>query len=59
MLAFGTPDDVRECCRKIIDGVARDGGYIMDASADHAGRHEGREPAGDDRFHAGIRSVLT
>jgi hypothetical protein len=33
VLAFGTPDDVRECCRKIIDGVARDGGYIMDASA--------------------------
>jgi hypothetical protein len=33
VLAFGTPDDVRECCKKIIDGVARDGGYIMDASA--------------------------
>lgn len=33
LLAFGTPDDVRECCKKIIDGVARDGGYIMDASA--------------------------
>jgi uroporphyrinogen-III decarboxylase len=33
VLAFGTPDDVRECCKKVIDGVARDGGYIMDASA--------------------------
>jgi len=33
LLAFGTPDNVRECCKKIIDGVARNGGYIMDASA--------------------------
>ena len=28
-----SPDDVRACCKKVIDGVARDGGYIMDASA--------------------------
>ena len=33
LLAFGTPQDVREYCKKVIDGVARDGGYIMDASA--------------------------
>lgn len=33
LLGFGSPDDVRACCRKVIDGVARDGGYIMDASA--------------------------
>jgi hypothetical protein len=33
VLALGTPDDVRACCKKIIDGVARDGGYIMDAGA--------------------------
>jgi uroporphyrinogen-III decarboxylase len=33
LLAFGTPEQVRECCKKVIDGVARDGGYIMDASA--------------------------
>ena len=33
LLAFGTPDQVRACCKKVIDGVARDGGYIMDASA--------------------------
>jgi uroporphyrinogen-III decarboxylase len=33
LLAFGTPEDVRACCKKIIDGVARQGGYIMDASA--------------------------
>ncbi|MBM4018222.1 MAG: hypothetical protein FJ288_07815 [Planctomycetes bacterium] len=33
LLAFGSPREVRECCRKVIDGVARDGGYIMDASA--------------------------
>jgi uroporphyrinogen-III decarboxylase len=33
LLSFGTPDEVRDCCKKIIDEVARDGGYIMDASA--------------------------
>jgi len=33
LLAFGAPDAVRECCKKVIDGVARDGGYVMDASA--------------------------
>ena len=33
LLGFGTPDEVREYCKKVIDGVAGDGGYIMDASA--------------------------
>ena len=33
LLAFGKPADVREYCKKVLDGVARDGGYIMDASA--------------------------
>ena len=33
LLSFGAPDEVRACCKKVIDGVARDGGYIMDASA--------------------------
>jgi uroporphyrinogen-III decarboxylase len=33
LLGFGRPADVRACCKKVIDGVARDGGYIMDASA--------------------------
>jgi hypothetical protein len=33
LLSFGTPDGVRSCCKRIIDEVARDGGYIMDASA--------------------------
>jgi len=33
LLAYGTVDEVRNCCKKVIDGVARDGGYIMDASA--------------------------
>ena len=33
LLAFRPPEDVREYCKKVIDGVARDGGYIMDASA--------------------------
>lgn len=33
ILAYGTPDEVRAYCKKLIDGVAADGGYIMDASA--------------------------
>lgn len=33
LLAFGTPDEVRERCKKVLDGVAGDGGYICDASA--------------------------
>ena len=33
VLSFQTPDDVRAYCKRVIDGVAQDGGYIMDASA--------------------------
>jgi uroporphyrinogen-III decarboxylase len=33
LLAFGTPNQIRQYCKQVIDGVARDGGYIMDASA--------------------------
>jgi uroporphyrinogen-III decarboxylase len=33
LLAFGTPEEVRERCRNVISAVARDGGYVMDASA--------------------------
>jgi hypothetical protein len=33
LLAVGSEDDVRAYCKKVIDGVAGDGGYIMDASA--------------------------
>jgi hypothetical protein len=33
LLALGTPQQVRDYCKKVIDGVARDGGYIMDAGA--------------------------
>jgi len=33
LLAFGTPQQVREYCKKLIDEIGRDGGYIMDASA--------------------------
>lgn len=32
-MTYGTPDPVRAICKKVIDEVARDGGYIMDASA--------------------------
>jgi hypothetical protein len=33
LLAFGKPKQIREVCKKVIDGVARDGGFIMDACA--------------------------
>ena len=33
LLSYGKPADVRKRCKEIIDSVARDGGYIMDASA--------------------------
>jgi len=33
LLSYGTEDQVRDYCKKVIDGVAGDGGYIMDASA--------------------------
>ena len=33
ILAYRSPEDVRQYCKKVIDGVAQDGGYIMDASA--------------------------
>jgi hypothetical protein len=33
LLAMGTPEEVRAACKQVIDGVAQDGGYIMDASA--------------------------
>ncbi len=33
ILATGTPDDVRACCKKLIDELGKDGGYILDASA--------------------------
>jgi len=31
-LLAGTPDDVRATCRRLIDSIGRDGGYIMDTS---------------------------
>lgn len=33
LLSYGTPDQVRACCKKVLDGVAREGGYVLDASA--------------------------
>lgn len=31
MLAFSEPQEIKDYCKKIIDGVAKEGGYIMDA----------------------------
>ena len=33
LLAFGTPEDIKDCCKKIIKTVGKDGRYILDASA--------------------------
>ncbi len=33
ILSYGTPDEVRAACKRVIDIAAGDGGYIMDASA--------------------------
>ena len=33
LLAFGSADDVRSFCKKVIEEVGADGGYIMDACA--------------------------
>ncbi len=33
MMATGTPEDVKAYCKKLIDIVGRDGGYILDAAA--------------------------
>jgi uroporphyrinogen-III decarboxylase len=33
LLSFGKPAEVRAFCRRVIEVVAKDGGYIMDASA--------------------------
>lgn len=33
LLSWGRPEEVRAYCKKVIEGVAREGGYIMDASA--------------------------
>ena len=30
LLLSGTPDDVREYCKKLLDTVGKDGGFIMD-----------------------------
>jgi hypothetical protein len=33
LLSYGKPDEVRQFCRRVIQEVAANGGYIMDASA--------------------------
>jgi hypothetical protein len=32
MLHSGTPDDVRGYCKKLIDTIGKDGGFIMDSA---------------------------
>jgi hypothetical protein len=33
MLSYGQPQEVRQYCKKVIEGVGKNGGYIMDAAA--------------------------
>lgn len=33
LLAFGTPQDVKDYCKKVLKVVGKDGGYIMDSGA--------------------------
>jgi len=33
LLSYGSTDEVRDCCKRVIDGVAKNGGYILDAGA--------------------------
>lgn len=33
LLAIGTPEEVKDRCKSVIDSIAQDGGYIMDSSA--------------------------
>ncbi len=33
LLAMGTPEEVKDRCKSVIDSIAQDGGYIMDSSA--------------------------
>jgi len=33
LLAFGTPEEVKQFTKKVIEGVGKDGGYIVDACA--------------------------
>jgi uroporphyrinogen-III decarboxylase len=33
LLAFGSPQDVKDYCKKVLKVVGKDGGYIMDAGA--------------------------
>ena len=54
LLAFRSPDVVRDYCKKVIDGVARDGGYIMDASAIMQDDSRRGKRARDDRVHSRI-----
>ena len=32
LMTTGEPDDVRNYCRKLIDSVGRDGGFILDVA---------------------------
>ena len=34
LMATGTPDQVREYCKKLIDGCGEDGGFILDGATD-------------------------
>ena len=49
LLPFGTPQQVRDETRRLMDEIGRDGGYHCCPVARHARRHPAGEHGGDDR----------
>ena len=58
LLSFGTPQEVRDCCQKVIDRRSPRRRLHHGRRRDHAERHQNREPAGHDRGHARVRRVF-
>ena len=57
LLAFGTPEEVKAHCRRLIETIGAEGGYIMDASAIIQNDATLENLRGHDRRHARIRRV--
>ena len=54
-LALGTPEQVRQEVKTLIETVGREGGFIMDASAIMQNEHDAREHAGARRGDPRVR----
>lgn len=58
LLGMRSAEEVRSCCKKVIEEVGRDGGYILDASAivQHDARVENIRAMTDAAFEFGVYS---